>query len=204
MDWSVWLFWPHFCCCLVSDSVSGLHPLGMYLCLQLGSHRDVLKERLRCSLVGADTSFSLTFVFVTVWTENKSKGTSLQCKAAWLNLVILPVLVVEAFPKKGMRLMPVGVVVLMEFKDILQPFLLPLCAVHIPNFGCSLMIFLICSFSSGSDLLSFFSHQKMKCISSLVHKKSPCPASACPQQGQLTEPSQGWKFRLCCHALSVG
>lgn len=70
----------------------------------------------------------------------------------------MPIFVVEAFPKKEMKLMPVGVVVLMEFKDTLQPFLLPLCAVHSCNFGCILMIFLICSFSGGSDLLNFFSH----------------------------------------------
>lgn len=31
---------------------------------------DVLKEHFHCSLVAADTSFFLTFVFVTAWSES--------------------------------------------------------------------------------------------------------------------------------------
>lgn len=65
------------------------------------SHQEyVLKEHLRCSLVGADTSLCLTFVFVTVWRESKNKRTSLQCKGLGLTLVFMPILVVGVFQKK--------------------------------------------------------------------------------------------------------
>lgn len=57
------------------------------------SHQeDVLKEHFHCSLLGAGTSFSLPFVFVTVWSESENKGAPLQCKAALLLSLYLSLL----------------------------------------------------------------------------------------------------------------
>lgn len=175
------------------------------------SHRgDGLKEHFHCSLVGAGTSFSLTFVFVTVWSESKNKGTSLKCKAVWLTFVFMPILVLEAFPKKGTKLMPVGVVVLSlnSLRSLTISYNLS-CYLCVQSISVILdaawWLSLFVASAVGQICWIFFLLEGEVCLPSLVYKEPPWLLPALSRvSSRSSPPSQGWQFRLCCHTLSAG